>query len=162
MRAVAFAVLLVISAMISLVAGIRSRLRVRKMLAEDVPEGLQCAIDRAQVKRFFGETQILRSSLEDVLLNPNTGLPIVDGDDTGMVRHADLDRLFAEWHALFSEQLDDEDRFALGQHGVTQTQIDTLRVQGRLQDPKALPRLVTELGALETRMSEGQASRGYR
>lgn len=162
MRALVLATLLIVSAIISLVAGIRSRLRVRKMLAEDVEAGVQCAIDRAQVKRFFGETQILRASLEDVLLNPASGLPIVDDDDNGTLRHADLERLFGEWHVLFSKRLDDEDRHALSQHGVTQAQVDTLHAEGKRQDASGFGRLVTELGALETRMSEGQASRGYR
>lgn len=162
MRALVLATLLIVSAIISLVAGIRSRIRVRKMLAEDVEAGVQCAIDRAQVKRFFGETQILRASLEDVLLNPTSGLPIVDDDDNGTLRHADLERLFGEWHVLFSKRLDDEDRHALSQHGVTQAQVDTLHAKGKRQDANGFGRLVAELGALETRMSEGQASRGYR
>ena len=162
MRAIVLATLLIVSAIISLVAGIRSRIRVRKMLAEDVEAGVQCAIDRAQVKRFFGETQILRASLEDVLLNPTSGLPIVDDDDNGTLRHADLERLFGEWHVLFSKRLDDEDRHALSQHGVTQAQVDTLHAKGKRQDASGFARLVAELGALETRMSEGQASRGYR
>lgn len=162
MRFLLFATLLVVSAIISLVAGIRSRIRVRRMLAEDVEVGVQCAIDRTQVKRFFGETQILRSSLEDVLLNPTSGLPIVDDDHDGMLRHADLERLFGEWHVLFSKRLDDEDRHALSQHGVTQAQINTLHAAGKRQNPNGFGRLVTELSALETRMSEGQASRGYR
>lgn len=78
MKVLVIATLLVISAVISLIAGIRSRIRIRirirKMLAEHVEFGLQCAIERAQVKRFFGETQILRPSLEDALLNPTSGL----------------------------------------------------------------------------------------
>ncbi len=61
MRLLAVTAILVISAVISLVAGIRSRLRVRKMLAEDVGAGLECAIDRLQVKRFFGETTAVSS-----------------------------------------------------------------------------------------------------
>lgn len=162
MRALVLATLLIVSAIISLVAGIRSRVRVRKMLADDVEAGVQCAIDRVQVKHFFGETQVLRASLEDILLNPASGLPIVDDDDNAALRHGDLERLFGEWHVLFSKRLDDEDRHALSQHGVTQAQVDALHTKGRQQDPSGFARLVTELGALETRMSEGQASRGYR
>jgi len=160
MRLVALTVVLLASAVASLFMGVRSRLRVRKMLSEGDVQTAACAIDRPAVQGFFSETQILRALVEDVLVNPNADASL--DDDAQEHRRSNLDRLFGDWHKMFTEQLDDEDRDALRSYGVTKGRIESAVKIAHLGEWKWQHKVLRELQDLETRMTTGQVGRGYR
>ena len=160
MRLLALTLVLLVSAAASLFMGVRSRLRVRKMLSEGDVQSATCAIDRPAVQSFFSETQILRASVEDVVVNPNADLNF-DEDGQGH-RRSNLERLFSDWQNMFVEQLNDEDRDALVSHGVTKGRIESAVALAHAGEWKWQHKVVRELQDLEARMATGQVGKGYR
>ena len=158
MKGVGFLVVVLVSAIFSLWAYIRARLRVRRMMKEPIVEAARCGIDRPEVRRFFAETAVFRAAVEDRLENPDG--PVLLADDLADVAHrvGDFDRTVRDWEEAFSHKLDDEDRLALEERDITAARIEAMKNLARAERPDNLRRLLAELRGLELRMSAAPRS----
>jgi|GEM_PF-1808783 len=151
-----------VSAIVSLWAGIRSRIRVRRLMQEPVLDAPQCTIERVAVKRFFSETLMFRAAVEGRL--DNRGSPVILADDVIDMQQqlGAFSRAVEEWQDAFKKDLDDEDRAALEERGVTSGRVASARELADVGNPDKLRRLLTELQDLEQRMKAPPRTTAYR
>lgn len=131
-------------------------------MQEPIVEAATCGIDRSAVRRFFAETQVFRAAVEDRVENPDGPTLLVDDLTRAGDRVSDFERSLREWESLFEDGLDDEDRHALEERGITAGRIEGMKPLATADNPANLRRLLVELRAIEMRMSEPPRTAAYR
>ena len=151
-----------VSALVSLWAGIRSRIRVRRMMQEPVLEAPQCTIEREAVKKFFSETLMFRASVEGQIESAGRAVILADDLMDQQQQIGSFRRAIEEWHEAFAKDLDEEDRAALEERGITEGRVSSAKELADEANPSKLKRLVTELVDLEQRMKAPPRTTAYR
>ena len=164
MKALLLFMIFLVTASVSLVAGLRSRWRLRKLMREDVPEALGSTFDRPALRAFFSETQLFRAAVEDRLMNPESALMFGDHVEHEHSRVGDYERRVREWSATFERELDEEDRRQLEERGILPSRVEAIvdLARGHGGDKARQHRLLTELQDLESRMCAPPPQKGYR
>ncbi len=158
----------IVFAIVSIYAGIRSRMRVRALMDEEVPAAKPSAIPRPGVERFLGETRVLRQLVDGLVEETVHGIPGELHDDTRAVLDvAHYSRALADWIRTYERELDDEDREALGARGITASRVVALRepeTDAPTQGPGLAEarRLAAELERFEVTMTETPRLAAYR
>ncbi len=155
--------LLGVASAVGIAASVRRRLRVRRLMAEDpTTSDPTCTIDRHGARQFFAETRVFRAAIEDQLLNTGSPILVVDDIHDAVLRSANFDRAVHDWLQVYRESIDDQDREALADRGITAQRIAAFeRVGGRMKKNE-LRALLVDIGDLEQRMTQAPRLSAYR
>ncbi|MBC8072092.1 MAG: hypothetical protein IAG13_27475 [Deltaproteobacteria bacterium] len=119
---------MLVFAIASVYAGIRSRMRVRALIEEDAVPARPCTIARPRVERFLSETRVVRQLLDGLLDDAAQGIRGEIHDDNRLLFDLGAySRAVAGWIRVYERDLDDEDREALAARGVEGTNVLSLR-----------------------------------
>jgi hypothetical protein len=151
----------------SIYAGIRSRMRVRAMIEEDVKPLSPCTIPRPAVVRFLNETRMLRALIAGLVEQATDGIRgELYGDDGASFDLGTYSRALAGWIRTYEHELDAEDREALATRGVAASSVLSLRESSAENAPPTsldgLRRHAIELDRFEAAMTEAPRLAAYR
>ncbi|HWB78987.1 MAG TPA: hypothetical protein VG755_28695 [Nannocystaceae bacterium] len=151
---------LVVAAGASVLAGLRSRRRVRALIEQPPDDAPQCTSARPGVQRFFDETRIVHALAVDA----STAAPV--WFDLHHSRHdanapvSELLRAADRWALAYVFDLDEEDRAELHDRGITAARVRSLRDATTVA--RDLDRITRELQNLVDAMALPPSQRAYR
>lgn len=110
---------LVVAAGASVVAGVRSRRRVRALIEEPPDDAPRCASARPGVQRFFDETRIVHALAIEAMTAAPVWLDLHHSRHDAGAPLPELLRATDRWARAYALELDEDDRTELHDRGIT-------------------------------------------
>lgn len=152
--------LLMFAAGASIVAGIRSRRRVRALLEQPPDDAPECTSPRPGVQRFFAETRIMHALAVDAATAAPVWLDLHHSRHDGGAPLPELLRAADRWALAYVFDLDEHDRADLHDRGITAARVRSLRdATTFVADPGTITR---ELQSFVDAMTMPPSQRVYR